>query len=98
MFDLLMLAQDTTAGSPSELAPIAGVSLFIIFFGLCGLLNLAGIAFWIWALVDCCTKEFKGNDKVVWILVLVFTSWIGAIIYLLVGRDKAIRNDCEQEQ
>ena len=44
-------------------------------------IGLALMAFWIWMLVDCATKEpSAGNDKVIWILVIIFTHWIGALI------------------
>ena len=37
--------------------------------------------FWVWMLVDCATKEpDQGNDKVVWILVILFTHWVGALL------------------
>ena len=33
--------------------------------------------FWIVMIIDCAKREFKGeNDKVVWILVLVFLGFI----------------------
>jgi len=45
------------------------------------------LAFWVWMLVDCATKEpSAGNDKVIWILVIIFTHWIGALIYYFVRR------------
>ena len=48
---------------------------------------LAALAFWIWMLVDCLTNEpSEGNDKLVWVLVIVFTNWIGALIYFFVRR------------
>jgi prolipoprotein diacylglyceryltransferase len=50
-------------------------------------LALLGLAFWIWMLVDCATHEpSQGNDKVVWILIIVLTHVIGALIYFLVRR------------
>jgi hypothetical protein len=53
---------------------------------------LLATIFWIWMLVDCATKEpSEGNDKVVWILVIVFTHWVGALIYYLVRRPERIR-------
>ena len=62
--------------------------LFICAFAL---VALAGIAFWIWMLVDCATNEpSEGNDKVIWILVIVLTGWIGALIYLLARRPQRI--------
>jgi len=57
------------------------------------LLGLALMVFWIWMLVDCATKEpSQGNDKIVWILVIVFMNWLGALIYYL-----ARRPDCAGE-
>ncbi len=45
--------------------------------------------FWIWMLIDCLINEpSEGNDKIVWVLVIVFTHWIGALIYLFLQRPK----------
>ena len=64
---------------------------FLIFIPLF-LIGLALTAFWVWMLVDCATKEpSTGNDKIVWILVIVFTHWIGALIYYLVRRPERQR-------
>ena len=42
---------------------------------------------WIWMLVDCLMNEpSEGNDKVIWVLVIIFAGWIGALIYLLARR------------
>jgi hypothetical protein len=50
------------------------------------------LAFWVWMLVDCATKEpSAGNDKVIWILVIIFTHWIGALIYYFVRRPERQR-------
>ena len=55
-------------------------------------LNVAGFVLWIWMIVDCATKEpSEGNNKVIWILVIVLTGWIGALIYYLVRRPERIR-------
>jgi hypothetical protein len=64
------------------------------FLGLIGpfqIILLLYLAFWIWALVDIIRSEFKGNAKVVWILVVLFTSIIGLILYLLIGRQQKQR-------
>ena len=54
-------------------------------------IGIGGTALWIWMIVDCATKEpSEGNDKLIWILVIVLTHWIGALIYLLVRRPKRI--------
>ena len=60
---------------------------FLVFF----VIGLAGTAFWIWMVIDCAMKEpSDGNDKLVWILIIIFTHWIGALIYFLVRRPKRI--------
>jgi LPXTG-motif cell wall-anchored protein len=50
-------------------------------------LLLAAFAFWIWMIVDCATNEpSTGNDKVVWIIIIVFAHVMGALIYYFVRR------------
>ena len=44
---------------------------------------------WVWALVDCVVNEpSAGNEKIVWVIIIVFTHWIGALLYLLLRRPK----------
>lgn len=65
---------------------------FGLLFGVVWLLALFTTAFWIWMLVECITKEPSGgNDKLVWIIVLVCTHWIGAAIYYFVRRPQRVR-------
>ena len=42
------------------------------------------------ALVDILKSEFKGNNKIVWILVVLFANFFGAILYFLIGREQKI--------
>jgi Phospholipase_D-nuclease N-terminal len=62
--------------------------VFFGFFG--GFFYLIVTAFWIWVLVDCIRvpddSMYKAGNKVVWVVVIVFTYFIGAIVYLIVGR------------
>ena len=54
-------------------------------------LGVSGTILWIWLLIDCATKEpSEGNDKVVWMLVILFAHLVGALIYFLVRRPKRI--------
>jgi len=64
------------------------VPLFIIVFTIAMLvIAVAGTAFWIWMLIDCAQNEpSAGNDKVVWLLIIIFTHFIGALIYFFVRR------------
>lgn len=53
--------------------------------------GLAATVFWVWMIIECATKEpAEGNDKLVWILIIVFTHWIGAAIYYFVRRPERI--------
>jgi hypothetical protein len=55
------------------------------------LVLIGGTGLWIAMIVDCVTKEpDTGNNKVVWILVIVLAHFIGALIYLLVRRPQRI--------
>jgi hypothetical protein len=57
-----------------------------------GTLGLAGLALWIWMLVEVLTRETdESNNRLIWALVIVFTHWLGALIYLLVRRQERIR-------
>ncbi len=63
-----------------------GCFLPLILFG------VGGTIFWIWALIDCATKEpNEGSPKVVWILVIVFTHFLGALLYVLIRRPDRLR-------
>ncbi|QXP70273.1 PLDc N-terminal domain-containing protein [Polaribacter sp. R2A056_3_33] len=42
------------------------------------------------ALVDILKSEFKGNNKIVWLLVVLFANFFGAILYFLIGRGQKI--------
>lgn len=64
----------------------------MVLFGCGGILFLGAIAFWIWMLVDCITKEpDQGNDKLIWVLVIVLLGLIGALVYLIARRPQRIR-------
>ena len=72
--------------------PTAGIGAvimllpFLIMIGMT-IFAITVMVFWIWMLVDCLTNEpSEGNDKIVWVLVIVFTNWIGAFLYLFIRR------------
>ncbi len=67
------------------------IGLMDILILLVAAVGLAATVFWVWMIIDCATKESaEGNDKVVWILIIVFTHWIGAAIYYFVRRPQRI--------
>ena len=52
-----------------------------------GLIGLLLTIFWLWMLIDCVTNSaIQGTEKVVWVLVIIFTHFLGALIYFFVAR------------
>jgi Phospholipase_D-nuclease N-terminal len=51
---------------------------------------LALVALWIWALVDAIRvpddAHYRAGTKLIWVLVIALTGFIGAAVYLAVGR------------
>ncbi len=58
--------------------------LFVI-----GIFGILAFVFWILMLVDCLNRKFKqDSDKIVWVLVIILTQVIGALIYYFVIKVK----------
>jgi hypothetical protein len=45
----------------------------------------------LWALISVLSNSFNGNDKLIWVLVILFLPYLGALLYFLIGRNKRIR-------
>lgn len=62
-----------------------GLGELIVIFMILIMMPLFGL--WIWMIVDCATNEPpQGNDKLIWLLVVLLAGFIGALIYLIVRR------------
>ena len=53
------------------------VILFIFLFPLLALLNVL-------------MNDFQGNEKIMWVLIIIFLPFLGSLLYFLIGRDKRI--------
>ena len=63
----------------------------MLFASLLGILFLIGFTFWLSVLVDCAMKESdRGNTKIVWIIIIVFTNLVGALVYFFVQRSRRL--------
>jgi hypothetical protein len=49
------------------------------------------LLFPILALVDILKSKFDGHNKLIWVLVVIFTNTIGAILYFLIGKNQKIQ-------
>ena len=68
---------------------LGGPELIIIVFLL--IFSLATTAFWLWMLVDCVTKEpAEGDNRMIWVLVVALTGFIGAAVYFFARRPQRI--------
>ena len=46
--------------------------------------------FWLFCVIDVLRSSFNGNDKLIWVLVLLFVPVLGPFLYLFIGRNKRI--------
>lgn len=44
------------------------------------------------ALVDIIRSEFTCNNKIIWVLIVIFFNIIGSILYFLMGKNQKIKN------
>jgi hypothetical protein len=73
----------------SGILPVLVPLLGIFGIGLLVLLCTAVFVFWIWMLVHALTnKNLTDTEKLLWVLVLLFSHFLGAIIYFFIGRTK----------
>ncbi len=62
--------------------------------GTIGILLVAALGifffiFWVSMLIDCIKRKFKNdNDRLIWVLVLIFLQALGAVIYYFVVKEK----------
>ncbi|UGV41766.1 PLDc_N domain-containing protein [Methanococcoides orientis] len=64
--------------------------MFLMFAGLA----IASTLFWLWMLIDCVMNEpSQGNDKLIWVIIIVFTQLLGAVIYFFFRRPKRIAQE-----
>lgn len=54
---------------------------------------IVSVLLWIYCLLDILKNKFEQNDKLIWVLVVIFIPTLGSILYLAIGRDKKIKNN-----
>ncbi len=73
----------------------------MIFYGMLGINEIIIILIFlviftvlpIIALIDILKNDFEGNNKLIWILLLIFLGVIGAALYYTIGRKQRIQKD-----
>ncbi len=63
---------------------------FFAGFGVIGIIiAIVATIFWLWMLIDSITNAaLNGTEKLIWVLVILFTHILGAILYFLLARGK----------
>jgi len=58
---------------------------FRVAAGFIGLLVMVVLViFWIWMIIDVAGRRFKkGYEKIIWIVVMLFFGWLGALVYYI---------------
>jgi len=59
--------------------------LFLSFF-------LLGLVLPVLALIQVIRNSFPGNEKLIWVLAIIFFPILGAFLYFVIGRRRIIRN------
>ncbi|WP_323028081.1 PLD nuclease N-terminal domain-containing protein [Gelidibacter japonicus] len=49
-----------------------------------------GVIATIMALIDIVRNEFSGNNKMVWVLVVLLANFLGALLYFVIGRKQKL--------
>ncbi len=58
-----------------------GLIMILLIFGFIILLPLI-------ALIDIVRNDFDGNNKLLWVLIVIFLPFLGSVLYFLIGRDQ----------
>ena len=68
---------------------------FLFLFGGGLLITLLVILFLfllpIFALISALMAEFPGNEKIIWVLLIIFLPFLGSILYFAIGTGQRIR-------
>ena len=54
------------------------------------IISILAIPFWIIAIIDILKSRFEGNDKLIWLLVVIFLSVPGIILYRVIGKKQKV--------
>ncbi len=56
---------------------------------LAALFALGAFVFWLWMLIHAIqNRGLNDSERIVWVLVIIFLNFLGALLYLIVGKPK----------
>jgi hypothetical protein len=68
------------------------IIMMLIYLAVVGL----SIILWLSCLIDIIKSEFQGNNKIIWLLVVIFVPLLGMILYYIFGRKQKISPSVHQ--
>lgn len=74
-------------GLLSVIMSVLGVSQILLLL----LIPIVILLFVLIALIDVLKHNFNGNDKIVWVLVIILLPILGTILYFLIGANQKIK-------
>jgi preprotein translocase subunit YajC len=89
MFNDIAWAMAPTQGQGAQ----GGGSTIMSFLPL--ILIVLPFIFWLWALIDILKNDFKGSNKIVWLLLVIFIPVLGFVLYFLIGKKQKIQPTSE---
>ena len=73
------------------IASIIGGFIALVVWLVLAAISLAGLLFWVWMLIDAIrNKSLSDNERIVWVLVIIFVNLLGAVIYFFAGRHTVV--------
>ena len=71
--------------------PAIGLSLLLLIV----IIILLASIFWLWMLVDAAMNpRLSDTEKIVWVLIVLFTHFVGAVVYFFVPYRKLFFKKC----
>lgn len=61
------------------------VGIFVWFF------NIIVVILWTITLIDIMKNNFTGNNKLIWVIIVVLLPVLGALLYLGLGRSQKVK-------
>ena len=79
-----------------EVVPCSEMPIwFWIFIAVFVIVGILAFIFWIWMFIDCIRFE---ENKLLWILIIIFAQIIGAILYYFLAKRKRNQQALRQSQ
>ena len=83
-------AAKVSAGNGTSIARIIlELAIMLLWVVLVFIVGIGGTIFWVLMMIDCANRKFKKSDeKVMWLIIIIASYLIGALIYYFAVKKK----------